>query len=145
MKNFALLFAVVYTCFSFAQKKEINLKNGFAAKGYDVVAYYKNKPTEGKKEFTAIYQHIKYKFASKINLETFNKQPQKYIPQYGGWCAYAIAKGKEKVDINPNTYEIRDGKLFLFYNSWGINTLKKWNDEGPETLKKQADQYWRHH
>ena len=86
---------------------------------------------------------MKYKIASQENLEKFKSNPDKYIPQYGGYCAYAIAIDGEKVDINPNTFEIRDDKLYLFYNSWGINTLKKWEKEDAVKLKKEADSKWK--
>ena len=72
----------------------------------------------------------------------FQKNPKKYIPQYGGYCAYAIGKSSEKVSINPKTFEIRNDKLYLFYNSWGTNTLKPWKQETPEKLKNQADINW---
>jgi len=65
-----------------------------------------------------------------------------YVPQYGGYCAYAIAKNGKKVSINPKTFEIRDDKLYLFYNSWGTNTLDMWVKQGPEALQKKADSTW---
>ena len=64
------------------------------------------------------------------------------MPEYGGYCAYAVGLKSEKVDINPETFEIRDGKLYLFYDSWGINTLTMWNEKGAQELKEKADKNW---
>lgn len=140
-KLFLLLFCLISTVF-YAQEKDYNLKKGYVAEGYDVVSYFENKTEEGKKEFTTTYDGVKFKFINKKHLETFNKSPKKYIPQYGGWCAYALGANNTKYDIDPDTYEIRDGKLYLFYNSWGVNTLKKWIDENPNDLQNKADQNW---
>ncbi|MGY6649353.1 YHS domain-containing (seleno)protein [Wenyingzhuangia sp. IMCC45574] len=142
MKNIALSFILLVTTFSFAQKKDYYVKKGAAIEGYDVVSYFDSKPTKGKKEFTATHDGVKFRFANAKNLKKFKANPTKYIPQYGGWCAYALGKNNEKYSINPETYEIKDNKLYLFYNSWGINTLSKWKDENPEKLKKQADHNW---
>lgn len=68
--------------------------------------------------------------------------PEKYEPAYGGWCAYAMGETGEKVKIDPETYKIVDGKLFLFYNFWGNNTLEDWN-ENEKSLKSKADQNWK--
>ncbi len=65
-----------------------------------------------------------------------------YVPQYGGYCAYAIAVNNEKIRINPKTFQIIDNKLYLFYNRWGVNTLEKWNEEGAKKLQYQADNNW---
>jgi len=109
----------------------------------DVVSYFDTKAIEGNKKYQTVYHTAIYSFATKENLQKFKKNPKKYIPQYGGWCAYAIGVSNKKVEINPKTFEIRDGKLYLFYNAWGTNTLKLWNKEGPEKLKQQADKNWR--
>jgi YHS domain-containing protein len=119
-----------------------NLKKGFVAEGYDVVAYFDNKAEEGSKKFVLEHEGLKLKFTSAKNLETFKKDPEKYLPQYGGYCAYAIGKSGKKVGINPKTFEVRDNKLYLFYNAWGTNTLKSWKSEGAEDLKKKADENW---
>jgi len=119
-----------------------NLKNGFAAQGYDVVAYFKNKVEKGKAQYRFTYNQVNYKFHTAKNLKIFQQNPKEYLPQYGGFCAYAIAKDSKKVKINPKTYIITNGKLYLFYNSWGINTLTKWTTEGPKTLQKLADSNW---
>jgi len=137
----SILFLIVSTSL-FSQKNSYNIQKGYVAEGYDVVTYFKNKAVKGDKKFTTEYDGVKYKFASKENLETFKKSPEKYIPAYGGYCAYAIGAKGDKVSIDPKTFEIRDGKLYLFYNSWGINTLEMWKKEGAETLKKQADKNW---
>lgn len=138
-----VLFVFVLSTLSLVAQKIINVdKKGFAADGYDVVAYFENSAVEGDKNFQAEFEGVKYKFSSQKNLNLFKADQEKYAPQYGGWCAYAIGTKNEKVEINPKTFEIRDDKLYLFYNSWGINTLKLWNEEGAEKLKIQADKNW---
>lgn len=127
---------------TFAQTIDYNTKKDYIAKGYDVVAYFDNQAIEGKKEFTATYDNVKFKFSSQKNLKTFNASPEKFIPQYGGYCAYAIAEKSKKVDIDPKTFEIRDGKLYLFYNSWGNNTLNTWKKNNVKGLQSNADKNW---
>ncbi|WP_452222328.1 YHS domain-containing (seleno)protein [Lacinutrix salivirga] len=121
---------------------DYNTKKGFVAEGYDVVAYFNNEAIEGDKKFTASHDGVNYKFATEAHLKTFKANPKQYVPQYGGYCAYAIADKGKKVSIDPETFEIRNNKLYLFYNSWGINTLKKWNAEKPELLREKADKNW---
>ncbi|MCG1034983.1 YHS domain-containing (seleno)protein [Polaribacter sargassicola] len=136
-----ILFLVVSTSL-FSQKNSYNIQKGYVAEGYDVVMYFKNKAVKGDKKFTTAHDGVKYKFVSKENLEIFKKSPEKYIPAYGGYCAYAIGAKGDKVSIDPKTFEIRDGKIYLFYNSWGINTLELWEKEGAEELKNKADKNW---
>jgi YHS domain-containing protein len=141
MKDFITILLITLSSTFSAQ--EYNLKKGFVAEGYDVVAYFSNKVEKGDVKFITTHDRVKFKFSTKENLETFKKAPIKYIPAYGGYCAYALgAKGK-KVSIDPETFEIIDGKLYLFYNSWGTNTLKLWKKEDPEKLKKNADKHWK--
>ncbi len=127
---------------TYAQQIDYYLDKGYIAEGYDVTEYFNNKTVEGNKKYVATHDGAKYKFASQANLDKFNANPSKYVPQYGGYCAYALATNGKKVDADPETYEIRDGKLFMFYNSWGRNTHEKWKKEGPETLKPKADKRW---
>jgi len=97
---------------------------------------------KGKDAYTVTHDNVKYKFVSQCNLDIFKNNPEKFIPQYGGYCAYAIGTNGNKVGIDPETFEIRDNKLYLFYNSWGINTLTKWMKEDAEKLKNKADATW---
>jgi YHS domain-containing protein len=140
MKRILIAFLFISTTF-FAQQ-DYNTKNGVIANGYDVVEYFNNNAEKGNKKLSTTFDGVKYQFSNKENLEKFKKAPKKYVPQYGGYCAYAIGKSGEKASINAKTFEIRDGKLYLFYNSWGTNTLELWTKEGAEELKTSADKNW---
>ena len=72
----------------------------------------------------------------------FKGNPKKYIPQYGGYCAYAVAEKSDKVSINPKTFEIINDKLYLFYNAWGTNTLELWRKRNVKDLLEKADNNW---
>ncbi len=127
---------------SFSQTLDVNTKKGYAANGFDVVAYFSKKASEGHKNYTTTFEGAKYKFISKENLITFNENPEKYIPQYGGYCAYAIALKKDKVSINPKSFLIIEGRLYLFYNSWGTNTKVLWLDNNPDKLIIEGNKNW---
>ncbi|MEN3323312.1 YHS domain-containing (seleno)protein [Mariniflexile soesokkakense] len=142
MKSLITIFSH-YASVCFSQTIDYNTKKGLAANGYDVVAYFNNQAMEGNKNFIAEFDGIKYKFVSKENLNLFKKTPETYLPQYGGYCAYAVGAKGDKVSINPEVFEIKDGKLYLFYNAWGTNTLELWKNENPEILRKKADEKWK--
>src|SRR5687767_8733345 len=111
------------------RSNQFNLEDGIAIQGYDPVGYFvSGKAVKGKKELAHKLDGVTYYFATAANRDTFLKDHAKYEPQYGGWCAYAMGQSGEKVEIDPETYKIRDGKLYLFYNSLFNNTLPKWND-----------------
>ena len=140
MKNFTTILLITISTTFFAQ--EYNLKKGYVAEGYDVVSYFSNTAEKGDTAYTATFEGVKFKFVSKQNLEIFKSTPEKYRPAYGGFCAYAVGAKAERVSINPETFEIRAGKLYLFYNAWGTNTFKMWQEEGAEQLKEKADKNW---
>lgn len=141
MRKIILLLFVTFSASLFAQENYY-VKKGAVAKGYDVVSYFDNVAKKGNKKIATEYDGVKFYFSSQENLKKFKENPTKYIPQYGGFCAYAMGAKGEKVSIDPETFEIRDGKLYLFYNSWGTNTLDLWTKEGAEELKKKADKNW---
>jgi YHS domain-containing protein len=124
------------------RKKEFNLVNGAAIQGYDSVAYFADgKAVSGKKELPFSYQGVTYLFLSIANRDLFKASPEKYEPVYGGWCAYAMGATGEKVEVDPETFKIIDGKLYLYYNKFFTNTLKTWNKD-EKSLKEKADNNW---
>jgi YHS domain-containing protein len=147
MKQLFILFVFISaSVFSQEENKRLsqfNLNNKVAIQGYDPVAYFKDgKALEGKKETTATHEGVIYFFSSVTNKEIFIKNPTAYEPQYGGWCAYAMGDAGEKVFIDPESFKIVDGKLYLFYNAYFSNDLKSWNLD-QANLKAKADINWK--
>jgi YHS domain-containing protein len=148
MKKLVIVVLILFSGILFAQNDvkrigQYNLENKVAIQGYDPVGYFvQKKAIKGKKENLASYEGVVYYFSSNENKETFLKNPSKYEPQYGGWCAYAMGSDGGKVEINPETFKIIDGKLYLFYNAYFNNTLKSWNKD-EANLKNQANSNWK--
>lgn len=148
MKLFAIVLIISLSAVSgygqseTARAKNYNLKKSLALEGYDPVSYFTGNPTEGNSELKFEFKGVVYWFVNQVNLNKFKADPEKYEPAYGGWCAYAMGETGEKVKIDPETFKITDGKLYLFYNFWGNNTLTDWkkNEKG---LKSKADQNWK--
>ncbi|MBI2421352.1 MAG: YHS domain-containing protein [Candidatus Hydrogenedentes bacterium] len=112
-----------------------------AIQGYDPVAYFPEgggAPKKGDEKLALEHEGVVYHFASEANREAFKKEPEKYEPQHGGWCSYAMAKGK-KVEIDPNEFSIRDGRLFLLYSA---KVTKWWKDDETNLIPK-ADTEWK--
>lgn len=146
MKHLVLFFLLGFSYMLNAQnaaerENHFNLEKGIAIQGYDPVAYFSNRAIKGDKKISTNYQGVVYYFSSEVNKNTFLQNPLKYEPQYGGWCAFAMGDYGKKVEINPETYKIVNGKLYLFYNSYLNNTLKSWNKD-EINLKKKADNNW---
>jgi len=124
------------------RKKHFNLdKNNLAIQGYDPVSYFEAKPEKGIAQNLVFYKGVQYYFTTVAHKDMFLKSPDKYEPTYGGWCAYAMGANGEKVEIDPSSYKIMNGKLYLFYYSFINKTINKWNaDEA--NLKAKADKNW---
>jgi YHS domain-containing protein len=127
------------------ESKTANINDqGVILQGYDTVAYFtEGKATKGKSDINTKYNGITYNFSSEKNKALFMAEPKKYIPQYEGWCATAVAKGS-KYKIDPTNYKITDGRLFLFYKEDGIfggDAKKDWLKDESGSVKK-ADANW---
>ena len=139
-----LFFVLVCSTQVFAQNraKHFNISNEVAIYGYDPVAYFtEGKAVKGKKEYAVNASGVRYYCSSKANQDLFIKDYKKYEPQYGGWCAYAMGASGEKVEIDPSTFKIMNGKLYLFYNAYFNNTKNSWNKD-EDNLKNKADKNW---
>jgi YHS domain-containing protein len=119
-----------------------NLKEGIAAQEYDVVSFFDGKPQKGNSSITASYDNGTFYFASEVNKSKFEKSPEKFSPQYGGYCAIAMSEGAE-ANPNPKSWEVRDGKLYFFTRMlFGIIDAKRQWVKKPEELRDLADAAW---
>ena len=147
MKVYLILILFLFTNKMFSQSMSkktdhFNLTNGVIDHGYDLVSYFElNKSQKGIAKIMYKYMGVTYYFATTAHREKFISNPIKYEPQYGGWCAYAMGDNGDKVDIDPDTFKIYQGKLYLFYHTWLNNTLNKWN-VNELNLKIAADKNW---
>jgi YHS domain-containing protein len=104
----------------------VNAQEGIGLKGYDPIAYFINRaPTQGSEQYSYVWKGTTYRFASEENLQRFKADPEKYLPQYGGYCAYAISIGRI-ADIDPSRWAIVNRKLYLnnnFFSQslWSLN------------------------
>ncbi len=137
-----------FTLFAFAlmgplsQAQNIYHNDGnIAIDGYDVVSYFTTgKATKGTDKVSTIYKGVQFNFVSEANKKLFLKKPDSYLPQYDGYCAYAVGAMNKRVPTNPETFKIVDGKLYLFFNDLyegkQMNTLVPWNADEAELLSK---------
>ncbi|MEO7988787.1 MAG: YHS domain-containing (seleno)protein [Chryseolinea sp.] len=128
----ALFLVFVSSVTLFSQIVEPVDKNRIANGGYDFVAYFTNNAAvKGTKEFTEEINGVKYQFASAEHKNLFKSNPEKYLPVCDGYCAWGVAEKSKRVPVNPETFKILDGKLYLFFNGdfngKPFNTLPEWN------------------
>jgi len=113
-----MVVGVLILCFTtilWAKDPVFSTRRG-AIKGYDTVAYFTiGKPTKGKKEFSHKWNGATWLFANQAHLELFKRDPEKYAPQYGGYCAYGMLDGK-KISTKPGSWQIHNDKLYMNYN-----------------------------
>ena len=124
-----------------SSKTAVNVDGkGVILKGYDAVAYFKQgKPLKGNPAIESTYQGVTYLFASAADKADFDKDPAKYVPQYGGFCAYGVANGVLANTESPNAFTVYKGKLYLCGNP---DALKSFKTNIDDNIGK-ADTYWR--
>ncbi len=133
-----LLFGLAFTyCLTQAQQKVFSTSEG-AIRGYDPVAYFtESKPVKGQKQFSTEWNGATWYFKSAENRKKFVEAPEKYAPQYGGFCAYGVSRDY-KVKTEPEAWAIYNGKLYLNYD---LDVAKKWASDKDGYIKK-ADANW---
>ena len=139
LKRGATLLALLFTALfvSTAQADEPKL----SISGYDPVAYFTDgKPVQGKAEFEYVWRKLRWRFASGEHRDLFIKDPQRYAPQYDGYCAMgaSIEAAAHKDTVDPKAWTIVDGKLYLVHNNYW---LEQWREKAREYIK-QADKDW---
>lgn len=140
MKQLILLISFVsfFSTQVVAQQKQIFSKNNIAVNGYDVVAYFtESKPVKGNEEYSVTWKESKWLFSTKEYAALFKENPEKYAPQYGGYCAYGSSRGY-KAKTEPDAWSIINGKLYLNYN---LQIRDVWNKDAENYIKK-ADANW---
>ena len=140
------LFVLIYVPQALAQSNVYTDDNNVAINGYDVVNYFTaNEAVRGSKEYSTQYQGTTFYFTSKEHKQMFLENPEAYLPQYGGYCAYAVAAMGKKVPVDPETFKVYNGELYLFFNDFyqgsPMNTIVPWNQNEQE-MKQKADANW---
>ena len=125
-------------CASIGQGKHTFTDDAGAIRGYDPVAYFNDGgPKKGKSSLSVTHGGGVYHFANEANRDAFKADPERYAPQYGGYCAYAMSKGFV-VSTDPNAWHIKDDKLYLNYS---LGVRKTWLKKRDEYIVK-ADTNW---
>lgn len=138
IRNLVIALALGGTAFA-ETKTLINVdRSGLAVQGYDVVAYFTDsQPVKGSPQFSSTYGGGTYHFATAEHKAAFDKEPSKYAPQFGGFCAYAVAKNST-AKIEPDAFQIVNGRLLLQYDK---SIRAKFSKDTPGNLAK-ADTNW---
>lgn len=147
-----LMATLVFTTISIqvgAASSNLN-KAGLSLEGFDPVSYFrpeasKKGPLKGDEKFETKLDDSTFRFHSEANKQEFLKNPSKYAPAFGGWCAYAIAEKKEKVEVDVKSFLIQDGRLLLFYKGFLADTRDTWQNtksKSPATFLKDANVNW---
>ena len=119
-------------------KDKVFSDGGFAIRGTDPVAYFTmSKPVKGSAEHISEWMGATWAFASAENKATFDSDPERYAPKYGGYCAWAIAKGSTR-PINPTIFRIFDDKLYLNLN---MKVHKEWLGKHNQFIT-EANEQW---
>jgi YHS domain-containing protein len=116
------------------------LEKGKALNGHDVISVYNGETVLGKEELYSTYLSAIYQFATEANKKEFDRNPEKYIPKYGGYCSTAVAEGV-LVESNAHSSLIQDGELHVFYKDANEDTQDEWNEK-PIDYKKTAEIQW---
>ncbi|MEO0478033.1 MAG: YHS domain-containing (seleno)protein [Planctomycetota bacterium] len=117
--------------------------HGVALEGYCPVAYFAvNKPVRGKPEFASTHNGVTYHLVSADAKAAFDQDPEKYLPAYGGWCAFGMSV-QDKFPVDPTNFQIVDGQLMLFLKNESIDARDLWNQGDTRELQTKAAAHWR--
>ena len=134
----ALPFAAAFTGTARAGQEPVFARDGIAINGYDPIAYFtEGKPIQGDAAFAVDWNGAQWRFASAANKAAFEATPEAYAPQYGGYCAYAVAKGST-AKTEPDAWTVYEGQLYLNFNT-AVRDI--WKQDIPGNIQR-ADANW---
>lgn len=117
--------------------------HGVALEGYCPVAYFAvNKPVRGKPEHASTHEGITYHLVSAEAKAAFDGNPEKYLPAYGGWCAFGMSV-QDKFPVDPRSFKIVNGRLMLFLKNPAVDARTLWNGGEEAALVSKANAHWR--
>ncbi|MEP1094574.1 MAG: YHS domain-containing (seleno)protein [Cyclobacteriaceae bacterium] len=141
MKRLLIITLILVTSLAVKAQEYNTGATKIALNGYSPVSYIDlNLAQRGVKEFKSEYEGIKYYFTSAEQKATFDKNPAKYLAQYGGWCSTGIAVGA-KFRTDPNKFLVENGKLYVFLNDLEVDAKQLWTADSKE-MKKNAEKNW---
>ncbi|UBM57885.1 YHS domain protein [Marinilongibacter aquaticus] len=141
MKFSIILLALFASLAAFGQKNIDPTESKIFLDGFDPVSYFEGAAHKGLPSIHFSYKNREYHFESQAHLAQFKANPEHFLPQYEGWCAYAMAKSGDKVKVDPSSFSIYQDKLYLFYKNPRTVTRDLWKADEPR-LKIQADKNW---
>jgi hypothetical protein len=115
--------------------------DGVAISGYSPVSYFRGKAERGSELFAAAYDGVTYHLTDASQLDEFERDPERYVPAFGGWCAFGMAIS-DKFPVDPTRFKVVDGRLYLFLRNDRLDALELWNDGDEAELKRKAAAHW---
>lgn len=115
--------------------------DGIAIDGYSPVSYFAGKAERGSEQFAVEHDGVTYQLTDASQVEEFERDPDRYVPAFGGWCAFGMAIS-DKFPVDPTSYKIVDGRLFLFLRNDRLSALEMWDDGDEAELTQKAAAHW---
>ncbi len=110
-------------------------------KGFSPISYFEGKAEQGNPNFMASHEGVTYYFTSEEQLQTFQQTPEKYLPTFGGYCAYGVANGKH-LDVDPENFKIYEGRLLLFLKTEAMDAREAWESGNEKRQWNDAKAMW---
>lgn len=116
--------------------------HGVAIEGYSPVSYFEGRAERGSALFAVEHDGVTYHLTGSEQVAAFGRSPEKYVPAFGGWCAFGMAIS-DKFPVDPTNFQIIDGRLCLFLRNEGIDARELWNDGNGKELMAKAEAHWK--
>jgi len=138
MKRFFLICVLLFSTPTWAADPiSTSWRNDVAVSGWDIVSFYQGEPTKGVKDITHVFMGAEWRFANEAHRDLFAINPDVFLPEYGGYCAWAVAHDK-LARGNPEHWAMIDGKLYFNFNG---RTKRLWTEDRSLWLAK-SERYW---